>query len=72
MQGEADARDLAMLTRETQELWEGKADFWDAQMGEGNTFSSVRRSSGCSRHCVAKRSLTLRAAMGSSRDDWRC
>jgi len=41
MQGEADARDLAMLTRETQELWEGKADFWDAQMGEGNTFHRV-------------------------------
>ena len=38
MQDELDARNLAALTRETQELWEGKADFWDAQMGEGNAF----------------------------------
>ena len=41
MQGEVDARDLAALARETQELWEGKADFWDAQMGEGNPFHRV-------------------------------
>ncbi len=41
MRGEADAHDLAALTRETQELWERKADFWDAQMGEGNPFHRV-------------------------------
>ena len=31
-------RDLAALTRETQEIWDRKADHWDAQMGEGNAF----------------------------------
>jgi 2-polyprenyl-3-methyl-5-hydroxy-6-metoxy-1,4-benzoquinol methylase len=41
VQCEAEARDLAALTRETQELWDGKADFWDAQMGEGNAFHRV-------------------------------
>ncbi len=29
---------LAALRRETQAIWEQKADHWDAQMGEGNTF----------------------------------
>ena len=41
MQDEAEVRDLAALTRETRELWDGKADFWDAQMGEGNAFHRV-------------------------------
>lgn len=26
------------LTRETQEIWNAKAEFWDARMGEGNAF----------------------------------
>jgi 2-polyprenyl-3-methyl-5-hydroxy-6-metoxy-1,4-benzoquinol methylase len=38
VQGEANASELAALTRATQELWEGKAHFWDTQMGEGNAF----------------------------------
>ena len=32
------ADELAALRRETRAIWEGKADYWDAQMGEGNTF----------------------------------
>jgi SAM-dependent methyltransferase len=30
--------DLHALTRATQAIWDAKADFWDAQMGEGNAF----------------------------------
>jgi len=32
------ADELAALRRETRAIWEGKADYWDAQMGEGNAF----------------------------------
>lgn len=32
------ADELTALRRETQAIWEQKADHWDAQMGEGNTF----------------------------------
>jgi 2-polyprenyl-3-methyl-5-hydroxy-6-metoxy-1,4-benzoquinol methylase len=32
------ADELAVLRQETQSLWEQKADFWDARMGEGNAF----------------------------------
>lgn len=32
------ADELAALRRETRAIWEQKADHWDAQMGEGNTF----------------------------------
>jgi len=32
------ADEMAALRRETQAIWEQKADHWDAQMGEGNTF----------------------------------
>jgi SAM-dependent methyltransferase len=31
---------LRALTRETQVIWDAKADYWDAQMGEGNAFHS--------------------------------
>lgn len=41
MQDEGTAHDPAALTRETQELWEAKADFWDTQMGEWNAFHRV-------------------------------
>ena len=30
--------DLQAFTRETQEIWDQKADFWDERMGEGNLF----------------------------------
>src|SRR4051812_14200617 len=30
--------DLQAFTRETQEIWDQKADFWDERMGEGNGF----------------------------------
>ncbi len=30
--------DLAALTRETRQLWEQKAAFWDERMGDGNAF----------------------------------
>jgi len=30
--------DLAALTEETRQLWEQKATFWDARMGDGNAF----------------------------------
>src|SRR5258708_39754800 len=33
-----DADDLRALTRETQEIWDRKAEHWDARMGEGNAF----------------------------------
>ncbi len=36
MEGTGD--DLRALTRETQEIWERKAAYWDEQMGEGNLF----------------------------------
>jgi 2-polyprenyl-3-methyl-5-hydroxy-6-metoxy-1,4-benzoquinol methylase len=29
---------LQRLTEETREIWDAKADFWDARMGEGNAF----------------------------------
>lgn len=32
------ADELMALRQETQEIWEQKADHWDAQMGEGNAF----------------------------------
>jgi len=32
------ADDLGALTRETREIWDRKAEHWDAQMGEGNAF----------------------------------
>ena len=32
---------LVALTRETQQIWDGKAAFWDEQMGEGNAFHRV-------------------------------
>lgn len=35
---EAMGDDLRALTRETQEIWEDKAAYWDEQMGEGNLF----------------------------------
>jgi 2-polyprenyl-3-methyl-5-hydroxy-6-metoxy-1,4-benzoquinol methylase len=34
----ATADDSAALTRETQAIWDGKAAFWDEQMGEGNAW----------------------------------
>lgn len=34
----SDTDDLRALTRETQEIWNQKAEHWDAQMGEGNAF----------------------------------
>lgn len=33
--------DLRDLTRETQVIWDSKADFWDQRMGEGNAFQRV-------------------------------
>lgn len=41
VQDEGATRDRVALARETQELWEAKADFWDTQMGEGNAFHRV-------------------------------
>ncbi len=35
---EATGDELRAVTRETQEVWEGKAAYWDEQMGEGNLF----------------------------------
>ena len=32
---------LHALTRETREIWDQKADFWDERMGEGNAFQRV-------------------------------
>jgi 2-polyprenyl-3-methyl-5-hydroxy-6-metoxy-1,4-benzoquinol methylase len=32
---------LKALVGETQQIWEHKADFWDEQMGEGNSFHSL-------------------------------
>ena len=29
------------LVSETQAIWDGKAEFWDARMGEGNPFQLV-------------------------------
>jgi 2-polyprenyl-3-methyl-5-hydroxy-6-metoxy-1,4-benzoquinol methylase len=38
----ADTTDkLRALTRETQEIWDQKAEHWDAQMGDGNAFQRV-------------------------------
>jgi 2-polyprenyl-3-methyl-5-hydroxy-6-metoxy-1,4-benzoquinol methylase len=33
--------DLESLRRETRRIWDAKAAFWDAQMGEGNQFQQV-------------------------------
>ena len=32
---------MAALTRETREIWDRKADFWDERMGDGNDFQRV-------------------------------
>jgi 2-polyprenyl-3-methyl-5-hydroxy-6-metoxy-1,4-benzoquinol methylase len=32
------AEDVRALTRETQEIWDQKAEYWDERMGEGNAF----------------------------------
>src|SRR5689334_7696255 len=39
MPGESD--DLRALTEETREIWDQKAEHWDAKMGEGNAFQRV-------------------------------
>ena len=33
--------ELRALTRETREIWDQKADFWDERMGDGNAFQRV-------------------------------
>ena len=33
--------DLQALTRQTQQIWDDKAAFWDERMGEGNQFQRV-------------------------------
>jgi 2-polyprenyl-3-methyl-5-hydroxy-6-metoxy-1,4-benzoquinol methylase len=35
------AHGLADMVRETREIWDAKAAFWDAEMGEGNVFHQV-------------------------------
>ncbi|MDP9380107.1 MAG: class I SAM-dependent methyltransferase [Chloroflexota bacterium] len=41
MNTESRQSDLQRLNRETQDLWERKAPFWDERMGEGNQFQRV-------------------------------
>lgn len=38
---ESSSRDPGQLNRETRQLWELKANFWDERMGEGNRFQRV-------------------------------
>ncbi len=33
--------DVETLNREVREIWDSKAAFWDAQLGEGNLFQRV-------------------------------
>lgn len=41
MDTEGTHADLHALTRETQQIWDRKAAFWDERMGEGNQFQRV-------------------------------
>ena len=36
-----DANDLGALNQEVQQIWEGKAAFWDKHMGDGTAFQRV-------------------------------
>lgn len=41
--------DLAALVRETQDIWNAKAAFWDARMGDGNAFQRILLGPACER-----------------------
>src|SRR5438067_8376114 len=41
MSSEMSNGDLQELNRETREIWDRKAQFWDERMGEGNQFQRV-------------------------------
>src|SRR5688500_449378 len=40
---------LQELTRETRDIWDAKADYWDERMGEGNLFHRVLIGPTCER-----------------------
>ncbi|MER3486306.1 MAG: hypothetical protein C4345_10360, partial [Chloroflexota bacterium] len=42
-------QDRSTLVRETQDIWNAKAAFWDARMGDGNAFQRILLGPACER-----------------------
>jgi SAM-dependent methyltransferase len=54
-------QDLSALVRETQALWNAKAEYWDARMGDGNAFQRILLGPACDNGVFARRLAELGA-----------